>query len=444
MQKWSRVGGALLLVACGGSPSTAPQAPKSETSQVAPAPRARTVPQDLRKYWAFDDADFKLYADVRGLLRTELMAGLVPAALGNLGAELSPQQRSCVNALFAHAREVAVADQWLAVGFDPQGMQALRDACLSQLPRVAGTTEAYTLEQRSLLVDSNVALLGPAPLVERSLDAKRAPEAWPAALELKPERYLAWTAEVRRVESGRYAFTPELAGTKASGGLELTPRAFALNAQATLPKTEQAEQAVALVEAGRARLPKPSSGPQAEILGKVSNALTLRREGSTLYASFRLEGSPAEQAEALGATVALAVFGVQRYIRQAKNAEARGFVEQIAQSYIMSFSAPHAGRKPPKLFSLPPVPSKVPSGTKYQSSDGDWLAWKRIGVSLHEPQYYQYEVVAAKDGRSADVVARGDLDADGQLSEFRLKIVLDEKQGTLSTTPELEEMHPEE
>jgi hypothetical protein len=65
------------------------------------------------------------------------------------------------------------------------------------------------------------------------------------------------------------------------------------------------------------------------------------------------------------------------------------------------------------------------------------------------PQYYQYEVVAAKDGKSAEVIARGDLDGNGKQSRLSLKLTLDAKTGavTISTAspklaPSIEETDP--
>jgi len=52
--------------------------------------------------------------------------------------------------------------------------------------------------------------------------------------------------------------------------------------------------------------------------------------------------------------------------------------------------------------------------------------------------------VAAKDGNSAIVVARGDLNGDGKPSEFRLRLTLDPKTHTLAIAPNIEETSPEE
>jgi hypothetical protein len=50
-------------------------------------------------------------------------------------------------------------------------------------------------------------------------------------------------------------------------------------------------------------------------------------------------------------------------------------------------------------------------------------------------------VIAAKDGKSAVIVARGDLDGDGEASELKLNIALDPKTGQL-TAKGLDETNP--
>ena len=90
---------------------------------------------------------------------------------------------------------------------------------------------------------------------------------------------------------------------------------------------------------------------------------------------------------------------------------------------------------------MPAVPAAIPRGAKYQSSADDWKAWAPIQFKLEAPQYFQYEIVAAKDGKSADVLARGDLDGDGQSSLYRLRIQLDPKTGQI-TAQDLDETEP--
>jgi hypothetical protein len=115
---------------------------------------------------------------------------------------------------------------------------------------------------------------------------------------------------------------------------------------------------------------------------------------------------------------------------------------QIAKSYAASLQEPPAaGKRPPpkKLVSLPAVPAAVPRGVKYQSTVEDWKAWAPIHFGLTEPQYYQYQVTAAKDGKTAEILARGDLNGDGKTSLFRLKISLDPKTGEISAVDHSEE-----
>jgi hypothetical protein len=112
----------------------------------------------------------------------------------------------------------------------------------------------------------------------------------------------------------------------------------------------------------------------------------------------------------------IAISGVRKYlVTAAKSAEARNAVGQIAKDYAAWWEKEDGkprGRR--KLVSFPPVPKTIPRGVKYQSTPSDWKAWAPIRFEMDAPQYYQYEVRASKDGSSADIFARGDLDADGK------------------------------
>jgi hypothetical protein len=144
----------------------------------------------------------------------------------------------------------------------------------------------------------------------------------------------------------------------------------------------------------------------------------------------------------LGVLIGLSVYGARRYIQDAKVAEAPDTLGSIALAYGATFKElPAAGKKPTvkKLVSLPAVPASVPRGVKYQSSPDDWKAWSAIQFAITEPQYFQYEVVAAKDGKTAEIIARGDLDGNGKASLFRLKIELDPKTGEIRAVGHNEE-----
>jgi hypothetical protein len=139
---------------------------------------------------------------------------------------------------------------------------------------------------------------------------------------------------------------------------------------------------------------------------------------------------------------------------RAKTAEAKNTVTHIAKALMAWWDAEdkagpaRAKNAKKKLFSLPAVPKTVPRGQKYQSSSADWTPWSKIHFEMSSPQYFQYEVRAAKDGESAEVIAHGDLDGDGKTSTF--KVMLRVQRGASSAddrlvaTPEITEQDPEE
>jgi hypothetical protein len=184
------------------------------------------------------------------------------------------------------------------------------------------------------------------------------------------------------------------------------------------------------------------TGEQAALVDHLTHAFQLTRHGGHLAASFDLVEAVVDQARDLGAAGALAVFALRRYLADAKTAEAKNSLGAIAKGYAAWYARDDVRPAKRKLVSLPAVPRDVPRAQKYQSTPADWKAWEPIGFSLEAPQYYQYEVRAAKDGDSADLIARGDLDGDGKESEFRIHIAIDRKQGRLVTDPQITERDP--
>lgn len=98
----------------------------------------------------------------------------------------------------------------------------------------------------------------------------------------------------------------------------------------------------------------------------------------------------------------------------------------------------------PELTGFFSVPKVVPRGTKVQTTAADWKAWTALRFQMGSPQYYQYEVKAAKDGESAEVLARGDLNGDGKTSLFKLVVKVKRPDNRLVTSPPIEEKDPEE
>ncbi len=143
-----------------------------------------------------------------------------------------------------------------------------------------------------------------------------------------------------------------------------------------------------------------------------------------------------------GTLAAVGAFGARSYVAAAKAAEARSGVTTIAKSLAHAAGYEQPDGRPFKLTSLPPVPAVVPRGEKYMSNPAEWAAWNSINFSMSTPQRYQYEVRAAADGQSAEVIARGDLNGDGVLAIFSLKVKV--SSGVVNVASAIDETNPQE
>jgi type IV pilus assembly protein PilA len=119
----------------------------------------------------------------------------------------------------------------------------------------------------------------------------------------------------------------------------------------------------------------------------------------------------------IGVFAAIAVYGVRKYITNAKKAEAPHVAELLAKSLIHCATALDETGKPRGLpDSAPAVPSDLAqiSGKKYQSSASDWSApaYTCGSFVLTDPQYFQYSYRKV-DATHGEVIAVADLDADG-------------------------------
>jgi hypothetical protein len=181
------------------------------------------------------------------------------------------------------------------------------------------------------------------------------------------------------------------------------------------------------------------------VLGPIAKAVKVERRGRRLEIVFELREPPVEQARDLGVLGSLATHGVRSYLTRSKAAEARNTVAAIAKHYVMDWeredTKPRARRK---LASYPPVPKTVPRGTTYMATATDWAPWKQLRFEMTSPQRYQYEIIAAKDGESAEIVARGDLNGDGRTSLFKVAVKVDRAKDVLVVAPTISETDPDE
>jgi len=141
----------------------------------------------------------------------------------------------------------------------------------------------------------------------------------------------------------------------------------------------------------------------------------------------------------VGVLAVLAVYGVRKYIANAKTAEAKNSVGQMSKDALTKYEGEAmAGAvllggtttgvlRDVCLSAKAAVPSAgIPKAQKYQSTSADWNAdgttspasgFSCLHFEMAGPQYYQYSYIGATTaGFTAQ--ARGDLNGDGTASYF--------------------------
>jgi type IV pilus assembly protein PilA len=163
----------------------------------------------------------------------------------------------------------------------------------------------------------------------------------------------------------------------------------------------------------------------------------------------------------IGVLAALAIYGVRKYLANAKSAEARTAIGRIAKDAASAWDRESMSAGPIALGGsaqisrnlCPDEPNTVPAaqasiaGQKYQSKPGEWKTpgWACLRFSMDGPQYFMYEYDATADSFAA--IARGDLNANTTLSEFRLAgSVVEDSSGekVVTVAPSISETNPEE
>lgn len=390
-------------------------------------PSAHPLSVELSSYWVLQEPlVFSLRADVARIAGTPLFQQLRPLLEQNAGV-LRGLDAACVQALVAHARDLALGEteqlHITSVALGTEGVPALRAGCSSKLQEKAelkGASEAYVVGDDWLaLLPNGVALFGSKPLVEDALDSARPRGKAPEHFTLQGDEMLS------------FLVAPPETGVAAAGTFSSSPSRFLLKATAQVADEALLARTEAQFTAMHSKLQQVAQAPGGDpSLARVLKSIRFERRGQALEVGLDLQGSAADQARDLGTLVALGVSGTQRYLLNAKAAEAKAMLAAISKAYQASLKDGAAKGKH-RLVSFKAVPADVPHGQKYQSSSADWAPWATIGFSIAQPQYFQYEVVAAKDGKSADIIARGDLDGDGELSETRLTLELDPKTSQL-------------
>ncbi len=178
----------------------------------------------------------------------------------------------------------------------------------------------------------------------------------------------------------------------------------------------------------------------------------------------------------VGVLAVLAVYGVRKYIANAKTAEAKNSLGQIGKDAVTAYEGERMKadilttggssavvRKicPPSTNKVPPAAASI-KGAKYQSTKTDWslpadvqlnTGFPCLKFEITAPQYFMYDytsdsVAATPDqpGTVFTATANGDLNGDTSLSTFTMKgKVSDPVTDTrLLVSPNIDEVSPEE
>jgi type IV pilus assembly protein PilA len=174
----------------------------------------------------------------------------------------------------------------------------------------------------------------------------------------------------------------------------------------------------------------------------------------------------------IGVLAVLAVYGVRKYISNAKSAEARNEIGQMAKDAVTAYARDSISSTllakgalsngAAKLCqsasqSVPPTIAQV-TAHKYQSAQSDWntdsgtpwTGFACLKFSIEEPQYYMYSYTATTSSTAAATVgdtffaaAQSDLTGNGITSLFQIEGQINSG-FVISISPQILEVRPDE
>lgn len=167
----------------------------------------------------------------------------------------------------------------------------------------------------------------------------------------------------------------------------------------------------------------------------------------------------------IGILAVLAIYGVRKYIANAKTAEARNSLGKIGKDAISAYEGERlanasviavgqaTGVVRKMCGNAVPVPAAAPKAEKYQSKKDDWITggdatkgWPCLRFEMNAPQYYSYNYQITgngdAEGNEFTASANGNLNGDAVESTFKAYGKIQE--GRLTVSPTLEEVNPDE
>ena len=168
----------------------------------------------------------------------------------------------------------------------------------------------------------------------------------------------------------------------------------------------------------------------------------------------------------VGVLAALAIYGVRKYIANAKTAEARNSLGQMAKDISAGYdreampgtvvalgqNALNSNQLCPSVTKTVPSATTQVQGKKYQSDPNEWNnnGWECVKFTMKDPQYYVYNyTTTAVTGAGATFTgaAAGDLNGDQTMSAFTILGQIQAGGGgklELTIAPNITEVNPTE
>jgi hypothetical protein len=358
-------------------------------------------------------------------MRTDLGAPATSAILSAVHGSLPTATEQCLRQALQAVRDVAFGAGpvgfLVIAGFEESSFPAAK--CLAAVGAKASTKkdlgEAFELDDTLAVHQPGLLLFGNRQAVTKALEP-RSGNNFPSAVALLTPEFAVWSLAAKGEVS-------------VSGSLEQSSDRFRLQLEGDVPASLSDEMEQGL-QSGKGQLGRLSlSATEAAQVKKLVDAVDFRHDGGHIVGSMDLHEPVADQARDLGAMAALTRSAVHEYQLNSMKAEAKNSLGAIARDFmalheretmdgVMIGPGQTAKTRRPRLMTLPPVPRTIPRGTPYQSRQAEWKAWEPIKFMLDGPQRFQYEVRASSDGLSADAIARGDLEGNGKITEFRLHL----------------------
>jgi hypothetical protein len=421
------------LVCCGGAPNnTANVAPLPSATSTVQTPNApHRGPSDaLARAWPLENNEGFAYVDVAGLAGTKSVAALIAATGPILGPPLfNPEETACARGLVIAMREIAigvVGNDMVFVARVAGDLPSL-GGCVDGLAPIemAGAKQAYKTGNDVVAVTADgIFVYAEKSIAERALRGNNEGRTL-RAIELHANEYAV----------ADYASD----GDKGHVSVIVSDQRFAATAALDFKDEASAHALVKTVasmptDAGKffEAYAKPD---ERAMLDKLVRLVHAKANDRHVDLAFEMAEPAADQGRDIGVVVNGAVRTARKFVDSLTKMEATFKVDDIAKAIVTDFEAQTTPFAKRKLRSFPAVPKIVPKGVKVQTNASDWAAWSPIKFSITSPQHYQYEVKAAPDGESAEVIAHGDLDGDGKLSTFTLAMHIDRKAKQVIVAP---------